>query len=746
MTTSRIRGRLGAAAIAAATAAALGLVATPAAQAEPAPAQWSGAHRGPGHDYYVDAADGSDAAKGTGPATAWRSLAKVSATTFRPGDRILLKAGSTWSDQRLWPKGSGSKGRPITIDAYGPKRDGRPSIATNGHVPSPFTTGTTKNPRTVGLTGAVNLRNQQYWTIQHLDLSNDDDPSTDIVKGHQVRDGISVSVNADLLPATGGAATVMHGITVRDNTVHDLDGPNSWQKIYAAGVDFQVFGSKQYGEYGRNGYAFQGARVEGNSFHHVELNAVQFGFNWMGDSVGQKDATGKFHEGWEQLWVRTRNLYSHDVRIAHNYAEDIGQGAYQFGDIDHLVAEYNEANGWLQRYDGVSAGLYLWCGSNSVMRFNEVYGGPPAEFDATPWDLEYTNFHVTYERNYSHDNQGGWMSYMGNSDRSIARYNLSVNDAGVLWKNMLSTNYSPTYVTNNVFVYDGARIDSFHDQVLKDTVYFTDNVFMNTSKTATTTWAAKPGGLDRGVFAGNAFSEASGAYAVDEPRGEGAVQGDPGFVGAPTVSRVGVDDIRKAGNAFRLRPDSPLVDAGRYTSAAGTKDWFGKPAYRGKAPDIGIVEVQRGKVVRHPKDRDPIEDAVREPRDLARGATATATSSNENPIYGPASLTDGTRGTRWAAGDDTTAPITIGLTLKRPTRFDQVVIDEYFDGGTPRRVQAFDLQRWDGGAWRTFASGTGIGADRRIDGFGTVTASKLRLVITKASGSPTLNDLRLHRT
>jgi hypothetical protein len=44
----------------------------------------------PGTAYYVDAAGGDDSAAGTAPAAAWRTLDEVNATTFRPGDRILL--------------------------------------------------------------------------------------------------------------------------------------------------------------------------------------------------------------------------------------------------------------------------------------------------------------------------------------------------------------------------------------------------------------------------------------------------------------------------------------------------------------------------------------------------------------------------------------------------------------------------------------------------------------------------------
>src|SRR5512142_1279526 len=68
--------------------------------------------------YYLDCFGGSDGAAGTSPATAWRTLAKVAATTFSPGDSILLKRGTRCTGQ-LWPKGSGNAEHPIRVAAYG---------------------------------------------------------------------------------------------------------------------------------------------------------------------------------------------------------------------------------------------------------------------------------------------------------------------------------------------------------------------------------------------------------------------------------------------------------------------------------------------------------------------------------------------------------------------------------------------------------------------------------------------------
>lgn len=724
--------------------------ATPAA----APTTWGGnaANTLGGKDYYVDATAGSDTASGTSPTTAWKSLTKVNATTFAPGDRILLKAGDTWNDQQLWPKGSGAAGRPITIDAYGTSTK-RPYIATNGKVQSPLNADGTKNPATVGLTGAVNLRNQQYWTVTDLELSNDDDFSTDIVGGQVVRDGVSVTINADVFPAgTAAADTVMHGITITNLDVHDIDVTNSWNKIYSAGVDFQIFGSKQYGDYAAGGYHFEDVSIQHNTFLHVELNAIQFGFNWFGDAQGETDSTGKYHEGWEQLWIRDRNLYNLNVTISHNYAEDIGQGVYQFAGTKNLTAEYNEGNGWLKRYSGVSAGIYLWAGADSVMRYNEIYGGPANQYDATPLDLEFTNFNVTYEYNYTHDNQGGWMSYMGNSGNSVARYNLSVNDNGVIWKNMLSSNYSPTYVANNVFVYDGSKLASFHDAVLKDRVYFLNNVFYNSSTTAPTTWATQPGALDKGMFSNNDYYEASGKRGAGEPTGTNAITADPHFVDDPATyaKSAGVDAILDSAARFAVKSSSPLIDAGRYNAHLGTTDFFGNPNYRGTAPDIGIAEQQQGATVTNPTDTNPIENEGIDTRtDLALDKPVTASSQHAGANLVASNLTDGDDTTRWAADDAPTYPLTIDIDFGKATTLNEVDLSEYTDAGTNPRIASFDLQQWDPttSTWSTFTSGNGVGTKKVVDGFGDITTSKLRLSINGLlpgeTYGPTLSEIRV---
>ncbi|GAA2500221.1 discoidin domain-containing protein [Winogradskya humida] len=724
------------------------------ASAAPAKKQWPGNSKNVtgGRDFYIDSALGNDRAAGNSPKAAWKTLGKASATTFKPGDRILLKAGSQWNNEQLWPKGSGTTRQPITISAYGDVKRGRPYIATNGNVPSPFNADGTKNPETVGLTGAIVLRNQQGFDINNIELSNDDDFATDITTGTYVRDGIMVSINADKLAA--GADTVMDHFRIHDIYVHNTDGPSSWQKIHYGAVNFQVFGSKSYKEYATGGYYFKDVRIEDNTFVNVELHAVQFAFNWFaadGADAGQYDEAGKFHEGWEQLWVRTRDLYSRDVYIGHNYAESIGQGAFQLADTKNMTVEYNEVNGFLARYDAVSCGLYLWAGADSVMQYNEVYGGPDNEYDGTPWDLEYTNFNVTYQYNYSHDNAAGWMAYMGNSSNSVARYNLSVNDNGVLVKNMLSTNYSPTYFVNNTFVYDGGDLAQVHDETFLSRVYFLNNIFYNTSQTTPTTWYRKTGALRQAVFSNNDYYEAGGVHSTQEPADPDGLRADPEFVGNPATYSTG--DVKKAAAQFALRKSSPLIDAGRYNPHLGTADILGTQLYYGDAPDIGAVEARRGPRVPNPVDTDPIENEGPDRVSLALGKPVTASSTHPgaNGTLGAVNLTDGSLSTRWAAADDATYPITLDIDFGADTAFSEVYLDEYTDSGTNPRVRTFSLQRWDAatGTWVTFADQTnGIGHDLTVTGFGSVTTSRLRVALTSQIATeiytPSLTEISVY--
>ncbi len=69
-------------------------------------------------EYYVDATLGSDSNSGRSAYQPWKTIAKVNAATFQPGDQILFKRGETWAEM-LTPPSSGDTQKYVYFGAYG---------------------------------------------------------------------------------------------------------------------------------------------------------------------------------------------------------------------------------------------------------------------------------------------------------------------------------------------------------------------------------------------------------------------------------------------------------------------------------------------------------------------------------------------------------------------------------------------------------------------------------------------------
>jgi len=74
--------------------------------------------RASGTTYFVDPDAGDDGGPGTSPTQAWKTLRRVNAATFAPGDAILLNRGAKF-DEGLHPGGNGTEAAWITVGAYG---------------------------------------------------------------------------------------------------------------------------------------------------------------------------------------------------------------------------------------------------------------------------------------------------------------------------------------------------------------------------------------------------------------------------------------------------------------------------------------------------------------------------------------------------------------------------------------------------------------------------------------------------
>src|SRR5688572_32441641 len=102
-------------------------------------------------NYYVDAVSGNDNNNGFLPASAWRTLEKVSGFTFGPGDIISFKSGQRFTGL-LTISASGSAGKPVVYTTYGGQQ---PAIIDGG-----------------GDFAAVYSYNKEHITIRNLAITN----------------------------------------------------------------------------------------------------------------------------------------------------------------------------------------------------------------------------------------------------------------------------------------------------------------------------------------------------------------------------------------------------------------------------------------------------------------------------------------------------------------------------------------------------------------------------------------------
>lgn len=81
------------------------------------------------------------------------------------------------------------------------------------------------------------------------------------------------------------------------------------------------------------------------------------------------------------------------------------------------------------------------------------------------------------------------------------------------------------------------------------------------------------------------------------------------------------------------------------------------------------------------------------------------------------------------------------LALPALTKFNVVRLRENIELG--QRIEAFELDRWTGETWVTFARATSIGACRLIRTENDIASTRVRLRITQSAACPALSELGL---
>ncbi len=515
--------------------AALVVVAKRTAQAKPA-----------GTSYYVDSAKGDDGNRGTSPKAPWKSLAKVGATVFKPGDHILLKSGSVWSGQ-LWPKGSGEDTSPIVIDMYGGAT--KPIINGDGEVED-----------------TVRLYNQEYWEINNLEVTN---------QGKERGNYRGVAVINDEY------GTINH-IHLKNLVVHDVNGVVT--RYENGGI--QILGDKTTTDpmvvrSSKIPSRFVDLLIEGCHVYHVDRSAINI---WMFPK----------RDGW---------LPNLKVVIRNNVVDDIGGDGIVPRGSDGVIVEYNVVSNCNKRvgeWHPYNAGIWPQHGDNAVVQFNEVYLTRRTQ-DGEGLDSDFNSLNSLFQYNYSHDNEGGFMLICNNNPKpainhvgntgTIVRYNISQNDKTRTFVLVGAIRNTKIY-NNTVYIGKGLDVQLVfwgNWNGFPGETYFWNNIFYvegtaryghEVSRNPDGTYNIEPGPgpstnnvFDSNVYYGNHISRPEDAHAVTA---------DPMLI-APGTGRVGRNTV----DGYKLRPGSPAIGSGIKVNDQGGHDYFGNRVTNNGTPDRG---------------------------------------------------------------------------------------------------------------------------------------------------------------
>ena len=571
---------------------------------------------GSGTTYYVDSTAGDDAASGTSTAAAWKSFANVNDREFEPGDRILLRAGSSWSaagssiareayDYTTWsgevgtdveggeasallaPGGSGTAEHPIVLSSYG-----------DGAAPE-------LNGRGV-VNDVLQLTNQSHWDISNLEISNiaegfdptaftpasangqipgQEDPLTGDVRGIHVQgenagrlsgfdihgvfirdvSGVSWSVSGsglDRSKRTGGI--LFEGLKGDGQTVSQFDGVSVRDNVIA-NTSFANLTFKQFAGMGTNRYQ---DRAPGWGDRAVAKAApdgtITEDPNWRPHTGIEISGNYLSNRGTQYGWDSMYLTSVQGVTVADNLVDGAGVSGIEMYYADDLVVENNEV-------------------AEIELR--------PGAADSNGIDPDRGTSNVLIQHNYVHHSGEGILLCGFGFSTAIVRYNVIqdvdknyVNPHGdsgvnVIYNNLMYNTQKPT--RNNTvgfFESSGSATDYL---VAKNPHWVIGNVFVNTR--ADVAGSAFRAGLPGVTFSDNSYYGVKVTAPTQDPRSttsDPLLGGDPATDIENVIPTSGLSPLIGAGATVDLGAIAPGMNVTGNTGATAlplTVDFFGAP-------------------------------------------------------------------------------------------------------------------------------------------------------------------------
>lgn len=509
--------------------------------------------------YYVDAKRGDDHSKGTSVREAWKTLTPINQSIFKPGDKILFEASGIWYGS-LSPKGSGEEGAPIIIDSYTYEAG---TIKVGDNKTKPIINGEGQVLYTVW------LNNVRFWELNNLEITNEgEEPLTG-------RTGVVVSADDDFDQTKN---PYIEHIYLNQLYVHHVNGDATTKDGHNGGIYYHIFATDK-----SKPIIFKDILVQGCYVKDVARTGISIG------SSGCLDLSSNLSShSLEEL-----KRYMHqDVVIKNNYVERSGGDAIVPQYCYEPLIEYNvsqEASiGTIADPNLMyNAAIWPWQCYKALFQYNEAFD-TYLNGDGQAYDCDFS-WGTTYQYNYSHDNEGGFMLVcQANTIDSVVRYNISQNDKRCLF---MTSNALPAYIYNNTF-YIGEGLETAIFSNDYGPLEFYNNIFYREGTPKEVDWHESHVKYDSNLYYGF----------INTPEDANKVIGDPLFVdsGKGATGSLEEGPALDTLHGYALQDASPAINAGKFISeeilprvvAPAIKDFYGHEIEKGSV-DLGAIHTVR---------------------------------------------------------------------------------------------------------------------------------------------------------
>lgn len=333
--------------------------------------------------YYVDSVNGNDSNSGHSPESAWASLDKVNQTTFKPGDKILLANGSSFTNSLVLKNSAGTAEQIITVSNY--EVEGKKQLPLIDSK---------------GFANGVVIENCSHIVVSNLAITGNGG-------GARATKNAKQNMHCGILITTSEANTY-NNIQLKNLKIRDVFFE---EKGFERGKDEvrTANGSQSYG---------WGIRVI-NQTEDAILNDIL---------IEGCDVKNVAHTG---IKFTGKNKSIHNIKVLNNTVLETGGPGIQMSGVQTGHVKDNHVNRSGSNNDsrkwGRGSGLWTW-GSADILIERNSFRNANGPGDSAGCHIDFNCNNVVVQYCISENNAGGFCEILGNNYNCAYRYNISIND------------------------------------------------------------------------------------------------------------------------------------------------------------------------------------------------------------------------------------------------------------------------------------------------------------------------------